>query len=160
MDRPPDVVRYVPSRGKFLVVALGCAAVGLSCLLRLVVVGAGPWAAIGAGLSLLGVINGLQSLDRSRCHIELGPEGFVERSPLRCRRIRWSEVAEFALLPLPRRTCWVVYRPIVPDSPRIPGWLRASRRRQVVLADTYGLDAAELVDLLNSWRMRFGSPTP
>ncbi|QDV38149.1 hypothetical protein [Tautonia plasticadhaerens] len=157
MDRCLDVVRLFPERGKFVSVALACLAVGLSCLLKAIDAGPSLATLLGAAFFLLGAINCLQSLDRSRCHIELGPEGFVERSPLRARLVRWSEVDEFDLLPLPRRRVWVVYRLAEPDGPRIPAWVRGARPRVVNLSDTYGLDAVTLVDLLNDWRGRFAS---
>lgn len=154
MDRSPESVRLFPDRGKFVMVALGCLAIGLSCTLKAIVDGPSPPTLLGATFFLLGAINCLQSLDRSRCHIELGPEGFVERSPLRARRVRWSEVDGFDLLLLPRRRVWVVYRLADSDDPRIPSWVRKAWPRMVTLSDTYGLDAAELVDLLNDWRRR------
>jgi hypothetical protein len=161
MDRGFDVVRYFPDRGKFILLAVGCAMLGLACLMKVVIDGTSVSAILGAGFFLLGSLNCLQSLDRRRCHIELSPDGFVERSPLRKRRVRWSEVDRFELIPLPRKYVWVGYRLADCDDPGIPHWVRRSRRREVSLADTYGLDARELVDQLNAWRQRFrqGSST-
>ncbi|MEW4566302.1 hypothetical protein AB1L88_00400 [Tautonia sp. JC769] len=155
MDRGFDVVRYFPDRGKFVLLAIGCAMLGLACLMKVVADGTSVPAALGAGFFLLGSVNCLQSLDRKRCHIELGPDGFIERSPLRKRRVRWSEVDRFELIPLPRKYVWVGYRLADRDDPGIPLWVRRSRRREVSLADTYGLDAQDLVEQLNAWRQRF-----
>ncbi|WP_169973834.1 hypothetical protein [Tautonia rosea] len=155
MDRGSEVVRYFPDRGKFITLAIGCALLSLTCLMKLVIVGFSVAATLGAGFFLLGSINCLQSLDRTRCHIELTPVGFIERSPLRQRLVRWSEVDRFELIPLPQKYVWVGYRLAECDDPRIPRWVRRSRRRDVSLADTYGLDARELVEQLNTWRRQF-----
>lgn len=155
MDRGFEVVRYFPDRGKFITLAIGCALLSLACLIKVVIVGTSVAAMLGAGFFLLGSVNCLQSLDRKRCHIELSPDGFIERSPLRRRLVRWSEVDRFELIPLPRSYVWVGYRLADCDDSHRPLWVRRARRREVSLADTYGLDAQELVEQLNSWRQRF-----
>lgn len=160
MDRGVDVVRYFPARGKFVSLAIACGMLGIAFAVKVASEGVSLPNLFGSAFFLFGSINCVQSLDRRRCYIELSPEGFVERSPLRKRLVRWSEVDAFELIPLPRRFVWVGYRPAVPDDPHLPDWARRARCRFASLADTYGLDASALVDQLNAWKRRFESGNP
>jgi len=109
----------------------------------------------------------------NQSYLLLRDDGFQMYGIRKSRLVPWSEVGPFTamtlpnplLAPLPKwirgpgapKMVFFDYLPGVPSHQRLRSLNQALTGHEAGLADTYGLKAEELADLMNDWRSRFAA---
>lgn len=163
-----DVLTLRPRRRKWILVGLGC---GGFALVLLVLVLSAPGLFVLLGLAFFGALTvvSVWQLVPGAAYLQLGPQGFVAKGPLRTLRHSWDEVEHFQVYEVhtqysTQRFVGFDLRDRVPESQSF--WQTLSRGMSGVdagLPDTYGRDPDELAELLETYRDRYATvrgPSP
>ena len=153
----PEVVLR-PSRRKLiflLLVAMAFVAIGVIAL-REGDLGVGLSCTIFFGLCAVAFAIQLRS---GSAYLRLTQQGFVVCSVFRASPIvGWHQVHDFRVESLPPHGHkMVVYDSDIPSSQGMRKLNRALVGASDGLPDTYGMKAAELADLMNTWRERYAA---
>lgn len=150
----PAKMTLKPSRLKWAVVLLGCAAfVGIGIFIK-------PdtdqdammrWLVIGFfGLGVFASIPGLLGMGG----LDLDKEGFTIRTIGKSSRRTWRECSEFSLVRLPRGGTFVGFSSATDEKHALAGMARDMVGTTGMLPDKYGMKAQALADLMNAFRAR------
>ena len=153
MGRFPGPVTLYPSRTKWLLILLAGVLLTVGGILMIRDGKASGWFVAGffgvvAVTSLVVMLPGANGLTLDR-------EGFVAKSLFRAHRTRWVDAQGFATSVIPPSHQRLV---VYDDLTQAPGALTrinvSITGRNAALADTYGLSADDLANLMTAWRAR------
>ena len=146
------------SRTRYVLLAL--ASLVFVALGVVIFVDAGGFARVaGAAIVVLfvacGAIGVLQLLFGS---LRLSPEGFTVDGLGRQVTRRWSDVESFSVIRAPSRNeiVGIRFAPAGAES-RVRAAIRSTAGFEGALPDTYGMKAADLAELMNTWRRRYSA---
>jgi hypothetical protein len=147
-----------PSRSKWTLVLLISAA--FTAVSVLAIRDGDGWAWLGLGLFGLGIPVSLLML-AGKVKLVLTPEGFTIRNLVNGVTYRWSDIEGFYVAPAGVTTivAWK-YSPSVDRDRLARGANRAFGLPEAGLGDTFGMNAGDLAELMNTWRSFHTSSTP
>jgi hypothetical protein len=116
-----------------------------------------PWAWLYLGMAVLLVGFAAWVLFAPRMRLRLSPAGFAYGTVRRRYFFRWVDVARFEESEF-AGGCWVVFTLVLEyeGDERVRYINQEFGRFDRFLPDTYGMQAAQLAELLESWRLRYG----
>lgn len=91
-------------------------------------------------------------------YLHLAPEGFTYCSLFRAYTVRWEHVREFAVITVGRirMVAWD-FTPDLPMTGRVSAISKSMSGYEAALPDTYGMKPQELLELMESLRLRYAS---